>query len=95
MPTKSGLLMPSSYYREGTVKPALFLNTNKGITGRALSLLYREQLYRQILYAEDPKYNLFIVILLIAILICYGIGAYFVFFHNGGMFPAKIPLIGG
>jgi hypothetical protein len=96
MPTKSGLLMPSSYYREGTVKPALFLNTNKGITGRALSLLYREQLYRQILYAEDPKYNLFIVILLIAILICYGIGAYFVFFHNGGMFPVPdLPLIGG
>lgn len=96
MPTKSGLLMPSSYYREGTMKPALFLNTNKGITGRALSLLYREQLYRQILYAEDPKYNLFIVILLIAILICYGIGAYFVFFHNGGMFPVPdLPLIGG
>jgi len=85
MPTKTGLLMPSSYYREGNPKPAIFQNTNKGITGRALTLLYKEELYRQILFAEDPKYNIFIVILLIAILICFGIGAYFVFVHGGGI----------
>lgn len=96
MPTKTGLFMPSSYYREGKPEPAMFRNTNKGITGRALSLLYKEQLYRQILFAEDPKYNLFIVILLIATLIAFGVGSYFVFFHNGGMLPHDLgPLVGG
>jgi hypothetical protein len=92
MPTKSNLLMPSSYYREGNSQPAMFKNTNQGITGKALSLLYKDELYRQILFAEDPKYNLFIVILLIALLIAFGIGAYFVFVHGGGIITPSVPL---
>lgn len=83
MPTKSGLLMPTSFYRENHKEPAIFKNTNKGITGRALTLLYKEGLYRQILFAEEPKYNLFIVILLIATLVAFAIGCYFVFMHGG------------
>lgn len=83
MPTKSGLLMPTSFYRENHKEPAIFKNTNKGITGRALTLLYKEGLYRQILFAEEPKYNLFIVILLIATLVAFAVGCYFVFLHGG------------
>ncbi len=85
LPTKRDILMPSSFYREGKPTPTNFKNTNKGITGKALSLLYMEQLYTSLLYAEDQKYNLFIVILLIANLIAFAIGAYFAFMHNGGI----------
>jgi len=91
LPTKGGLLMPSSFYREGRPEPTGFKNTNKGITGKALSLLYMEQLYTSLVYAEDQKYNLFIVILLIACLIAFGIGCYFVFMHGGGLFTPPAP----
>jgi len=62
---------------------------NKGITGKALSLLYMEQLYTSLLYSEDIKYNLFIVILSIACLVCYAVGCYFLFNNlwNGGTTP--------
>jgi len=86
LPTKTGMFMPTCYYHEGKAEPTGFKQTNKGITGKALSLLYMEQLYTSLLYSEDLKYNFFIVILSIASLIAYGIGCYFVFFHNGGMF---------
>lgn len=79
LPTKLGLFMPTSHYKEGIVTPHGFKQTNKGITGKALSLLYMEQLYTSLLYSEDLKYNLFIVILSIACLIAYGIGCYFLF----------------
>jgi hypothetical protein len=85
LPTKLGLFMPTCHYKEGTYEPKGFRQTNRGITGKALSLLYMEQLYTSLLYSEDIKYNLFIVILSIAILIAYGIGCYFLFFHSGGL----------
>lgn len=91
LPTKQGILMPTSFYKEGHHEPTGFHNTNKGITGKALSLLYMEQLYTSLLYAEDNKYNLFIVILLIACLIGFGVACYFVFMHGGGMFSNPIP----
>jgi hypothetical protein len=92
LPTKSGAFMPTCYFREGNPNPTGFKNTNKGITGKALSLLYMEQLYTSLLYSEDMKYNLFIVILSIAILIAYGIGIYFTLIHNGGIFkPSSTP----
>ena len=97
LPTRLGLFMPTTYYKEGTLNPRGFKQTNKGITGKALSLLYMEQLYTSLLYSEDVKYNLFIVILSIASLIAYGVGCYFLFFHNGGLLqggqPAPIGLI--
>lgn len=93
LPTKIGAFMPTCHYKEGTLKPRGFKQTNKGITGKALSLLYMEQLYTSLLYSEDVKYNLFIVILSIASLIAYGIGCYFLFVHEGGMLPKEgIPL---
>lgn len=102
LPTKSGAFMPTCYYRENNLNPTGFKNTNKGITGKAMSLLYMEQLYTSLLYSEDQKYNLFIVILSIAILIAYGIGMYFTFMHGGGIFKPAVPdvplpaaLIGG
>ena len=79
LPTKLGAFMPTTYYKEGDPDPKGFKQTNKGITGKALSLLYMEQLYTSLLYSEDVKYNFFIVILSIAILIAYGIGCYFLF----------------
>lgn len=91
LPTKTGMFMPTCYYHEGSNEPTGFKQTNKGITGKALSLLYMEQLYTSLLYSEDLKYNFFIVILSIASLIAYGIGCYFVFFHNGGMFSQPAP----
>lgn len=99
LPTKLGLFMPTSHYKEGVYQPRGFRQTNKGITGKALSLLYMEQLYTSLLYSEDLKYNLFIVILSIASLICYGVGCYFLFNNlwNPGATPdggGGIPIIG-
>jgi len=85
LPTKLGLFMPTCHYKEGSYKPQGFKQTNKGITGKALSLLYMEQLYTSLLYNEDVKYNFFIVILSIVSLVAYGIGLYFLFFHSGGL----------
>lgn len=91
LPTRLGLFMPTCHYKEGVYTPRGFRQTNKGITGKALSLLYMEQLYTSLLYSEDMKYNFFIVILSIAILIAYGVGCYFLFVHNGGALPQNIP----
>lgn len=93
LPTKSGMFMPTSYYREGKSEPRGFKQLNKGITGKAMSLLYMEQLYITLLYSEETKWNFFIVILSIATLVAYGIGCYFVFFHNGGILPQPQPPI--
>jgi hypothetical protein len=92
LPTKAGYLMPTSFYKEDREEPVGFLNTNKGITGKALSLLYSEQLYATLLFSEDEKYNLFIVILLIGCLIAFAVGCYFVFFHEGGLFGPAYPI---
>lgn len=92
LPTRIGLFMPTCHYKEGVFKPWGFKQMNKGITGKALSLLYMEQLYTSLLYSEDLKYNLFIVILSIAILVAYGIGCYFLFVHGGGLFAPNQPV---
>lgn len=86
LPTRLGPFMPTIYFKEGDTNPKGFKQMNKGITGKALSLLYMEQLYTSLLYSEDVKYNFFIVILSIAILIAFGIGNYFLFF-GGAMAP--------
>lgn len=99
LPTKAGYFVPSSYYKEGIPAPKGFKNTNKGITGKAFSLLYMEQLYTSLLYTDETKYNLFIVILSIALLIIFTAGLYLTVFYNGGVFPHPIvpmsPLSGG
>ena len=88
LPTKNNIVMPTSYYREDETKPKGFKQLNKGITGKALSLLYMQQLYTSLLYAEENKYNFFIVILSIASLIAYGVGLYLLF----GLFTNDVPV---
>ena len=82
LPSKSGFLMLTSFYKEGTEDAKNFKQSNKGITSKALTLLYNERLYLYLLSTDDKKYNFFIAVFCIAILICYGLGAYFVF--SGG-----------
>ena len=79
-----GYFVPTCYYKEGTNKPVGFKQKNKGITGKALTLLYKTRLYETLLRVEDNNLNVFIVILTLVLLILYGIGMYFLFFHNGG-----------
>lgn len=79
LPSKSGFFMLTSFYKEGTKDARNFQKTNKGITSKALTLLYNERLYLYLLSSDEKKYNLFIAVFSIAILICYGVGIYFVF----------------
>lgn len=82
LPTKKGYFMPTCFYKEGTIEPVDFKQKNKGITGKALSLLYDPNFYTDLFTAEEGKYNLFIVILLIISISAFMIGLYFVL---GGM----------
>lgn len=79
-----GYFVPTCYYKEGTVNPVGFKQKNKGITGKALTLLYKTRLYDTLLKVEDNSLNIFIVFFTILLMILYGIGMYFLFFHNGG-----------
>jgi hypothetical protein len=85
LPTKQKYLMPTAFYYEGNRKPVKFVNTNKGITGKALSLLYMPPLYEPLFAPDEGQYNLFIVILSLVTLALFSIGLYFVFAHNGGI----------
>ena len=82
LPTKGGIFIPSCFYYEGTANPTNFKQKNQGITSKALSLLYDEDLYRDLYSGEEGKYNFFIVILSIATLVIFGIGNYYLW--NGG-----------
>jgi len=93
LPTKTGFFMPTSFYKEGNENPVSFRQTNKGITGKALSLLYTEQLYMTLLHTEDKRLNFFIVILSLAILVSLIVGFYLLFFHNWGTGGGEIPPI--
>lgn len=77
LPTKTGFFMPTSFYYENNTYPISFKQTNKGITGKALSLLYNPDLYRDLFSENEAKYNLFIVILLILSIGFYLVGLYF------------------
>ena len=89
LPKKRGkFFMPTSFYREGRPSPVSFRQTNKGITGKALSLLYSENLYSNLLFdVDEQKYNFFIVILLIALLVCWGIMYWMLFMRHGAPPP--------
>jgi len=78
LPTKKDYFIPTCFYKEGTSSPVDFRNTNKGISGKALSLLYDIKLYIDLFSGEEGKYNLFVVILTIISISCYLIGLYFV-----------------
>jgi hypothetical protein len=76
---RRGYFVPTCFYREGTAKPVGFRQTNKGITGKALSLLYRHRLYETLLRTEDKNMNIFIIIFNILTLIIFGVAMYFLF----------------
>ena len=87
VPLKNGSIMPTCFFNEKNEKPKLFKKTNKGITGKALSLLYNEKLYVQLFYPDIGKYNFFIIVLSIGLFITYGIGVYLLYtwWQNGGV----------
>lgn len=84
---KKGFFVPTSFYYEDTSDPVGFKQTNKGITGKAMTLLYKNRLYAQLLKADDPNYNIFVIILVLAQLILFGVAMYFMYFHGGGGVP--------
>ena len=77
LPTKSGFFMPTSFYYENNFFSISFKQTNKGITGKAMSLLYDPNLYIDLFSGNEAKYNLFIVMLLIISVSGYFVGLYF------------------
>jgi len=81
LPTRTGFLMPTSFYYEGDIihKPVDFKQTNEGITGKELSLLYDEELFKGLFPFNETRYNLFIVILLIFTLASFWVGVYMLF----------------
>lgn len=77
LPTKGNYFMPTSFYYEGDKDPISFKQTNKGITGKALSLLYNSKLYADLFSEDETKYNLFIVVFLMISITAYFIGLYY------------------
>lgn len=89
IPLKDGTLLPTIYFYQKNKdnKSIGFENLNNGITGKALSLLYNEKLYLQLFYPEVGKYNFFVVILSLAVLITFSAGLYLLYnwYQNGGV----------
>ena len=83
LPTKTDFIMPTAFYYEYDDLPTDFKQTNIGITGKALSLLYDENLYRDLFSEDEAKYNFVIVILLIIQLIAYAGGLYLHYGYKG------------
>lgn len=82
LPSKSGLLTLTCFYKEGSPKAKDFKQMNKGITSKALSILYKEELYQELLVSESKLYNFFIAIFSIILLIVQCI-AYYLLFRGG------------
>jgi len=80
---RAGLFVPTAFYSEGMADPVGFKQTNTGITGKALSLLYRHNLYATLLQGDDNKYNIFIIILLIITMVVLAVICFFVFGDGG------------
>lgn len=79
MPKKQGFLMLTCFYKEGSSKPKDFKKTNKGITSKALTLLYDEDLYAGLFPIDEKKYNFFIVVFSLLIFILNCIAYYMIF----------------
>lgn len=74
LPSKSGFFMLTSFYKEGQRQPKSFENTNKGITSKALSILYNERLYHDLFAPDETKYNFIIAVFSIVCLALYCAG---------------------
>lgn len=90
LPSKQGFFMVTSFFIEKDRNAKSFKKTNKGITGKALSLLYDENLYTDLFSGDENKYNLFIVILSIITLILFSAGLYLLFFYDPSIPPPQI-----
>lgn len=83
LPSKSGVFILTCFYYEGKDKPRSFKQKNKGITSKALTILYDEKLYADLFPIDDTKYNFFIVFFSIVLLIMHGINLYLL--YRGGV----------
>lgn len=93
MPTKYGYFMPTSFFRENDTDIKSFKKTNTGITGKAMSLLYDENLYVDLFSGDDAKYNFFIVVLQIISLIVFSAALYLLFFYEPEQVQAQAPKV--
>lgn len=90
---KKGFFIPTAFYYQNKTDPVGFKETNKGITGKALTLLYKHRLYELLLRVEDNSYNIFVIILSIVTLIVFAVALYFMFGYTpdpaggGGVIP--------
>ena len=96
---KGDFFLPTSFYSQGQKNPVGFKQSNKGITGKALTLLYKHGLYETLLTVDEQKYNLFIVIFNLMTLIFLAIVVFMLFSGGGGGDPTSggsaIPMFGG
>jgi len=67
----------------------LFKKINRGITGKALALLYQTRLYQTLLTPSEDKYNLFVILLIIIQLAALGVVVYFLIAQ--GQLPGEVP----
>lgn len=81
LPTKQKFFTPTCFYIEGDPQPKSFKKTNKGITGKALSLLYDDNLYTDLFSEDQNRYNLFIALFLLISVILLVVGIYLTFFY--------------
>jgi len=99
---RKGFFIPTSFYYETQSEPIGFKQTNKGITGKAMTLLYKHGLYETLLSGDDPQLNKILIFMILIQLVLWGITMYVLFFYNpeqatggGGLSPAIIfPLRG-
>jgi len=79
---RKGFFIPTAFYYENTSEPIGFKQTNKGITGKAMTLLYKHGLYETLLSGDDPQLNRILIFLILIQLVLWGITMYFLFFHQ-------------
>jgi len=79
LPTKSGSLILTSFYLEDNTNPQSFEQKNRGITCKALTLLYNPNLYALLVDFDEKKYNMIIAIFSVVLLIVNCIGLYLTF----------------
>jgi hypothetical protein len=101
---RKGFFIPTSFYYETNSEPIGFKQTNKGITGKAMTLLYKHGLYETLLSGDDPSLNKILIFMILIQLVLWGVTMYFLFFHNpeqvtnggGAIQPAiiKLPFLG-
>lgn len=78
LPTKKGYFIPTCFFSEGVSESITFKQENKGISAKALSLLYDISLYVDLFSSEEGQYNIFIVIFLLGSIVSYLVGLYFI-----------------